>query len=93
MKGTILPMKPDINRAMSEPDRFAVEISYKDKWGDVTKRTVSPIRWVDCGDAFLALCLGREEPRRFELRRVIECRLIEANDVLMPARIENGPTA
>lgn len=81
-------MKPIINRAMRDPDRYTVEIVYRDKWGDSTKRTVSPIRWVDGETAFLALCLGREEPRRFEFKRVVEATLIDATTVLMPVEVE-----
>jgi hypothetical protein len=59
-----------------------------DQWGDKTKRVVSPIRWMDNGNAFLALCLGREEPRRFELKRCSEVKLIDSDTVLMPMPIQ-----
>lgn len=80
-----------IRIAMDNPDEHAVEIQYRDKWGDVTTRTVSPIRWIDTKQkAFLALCTGREEPRRFESGRVLFAKLVPANEVLMPAQVKNG---
>jgi predicted DNA-binding transcriptional regulator YafY len=82
-------MKDILSRAMSNPDKHTVELIYRDQWGDKTKRVVSPIRWMDNGNAFLALCLGREEPRRFELRRCSEVKLIDSDTVLMPMPVDN----
>lgn len=80
------PMERALGRAMQDPDGWAVKLRYEDKTGRVTDRLVSPIRFV--GDrAFLALCLCREEPRRFELARCKAFRLVRAEEVLMPAEI------
>lgn len=78
-----------INRAMQNPDEHSAEIEYRDQWGSVTKRIVSPIRWLDKGHSFLALCTGREEPRRFETHRVLSAKLINSADVMMPGNVEN----
>jgi predicted DNA-binding transcriptional regulator YafY len=75
-----------LNQAMSSPDDLVVSLRYTDQKGVTTERVVSPIRWVQ-GKALLALCLCRETPRRFELERCSEVRLISSNDVLMPVPI------
>jgi predicted DNA-binding transcriptional regulator YafY len=71
---------------MQDPDGWAIRVRYEDKSGSVTDRMVSPIRFVG-DEAFLALCLCREEPRRFELARCKAFRLVRAVDVLMPVAI------
>lgn len=75
-----------LNQAMCSPDDLVVSLRYTDKKGVTTERVVSPIRWVQ-GKALLALCLCRETPRRFELERCSEVRLLSSNDVLMPVPI------
>jgi predicted DNA-binding transcriptional regulator YafY len=75
-----------LNQAMSSPDDLVVSLRYTDQKGVTTERVVSPIRWVQ-GKALLALCLCRETPRRFELERCSEVRLMSSNDVLMPVPI------
>jgi predicted DNA-binding transcriptional regulator YafY len=75
-----------LNQAMSSPDDLVVSLRYTDKKGVTTERVVSPIRWVQ-GKALLALCLCRETPRRFDLERCSEVRLLNSNDVLMPVPI------
>ena len=72
-----------INRAMKAPDNFIIEMSYCDSKGEATRRTVSPIRYLK-GGRLLALCLCREEPRQFYLKRCSDIELKPANDVLMP---------
>lgn len=78
-----------IDAAMRNPDEHSAEIEYRDQWGDCTKRIVSPIRWLGSRKAFLALCTGREEPRRFETHRVLSAKLISSADVMMPGNVEN----
>ncbi len=75
-----------INRAMQNPDGLVIQLRYIDKAGVVTERVVSPIRWLG-GHSLLALCLCRETPRRFELARCSDIRLLRAEDVLMPVPI------
>jgi predicted DNA-binding transcriptional regulator YafY len=75
-----------LNQAMSAPDDLVVALRYTDKKGVTTERVVSPIRWLQ-GKALLALCLCRETPRRFDLERCSDVRLMNANDILMPVPI------
>ena len=75
-----------LRRAMHNPDEFAIELDYSDSEGNQTHRTVSPIRFVG-KDRFLALCLVREEPRQFYLRRCENLKLISSADILMPSAI------
>ena len=72
-----------MRRAMASPDDFVIEMQYADSKGNLTHRTVSPIRFVG-SDRVLALCLCREEPRQFYLSRCTAVRLKRAEDVLMP---------
>lgn len=76
-----------LNKAMNAQDDWVIRMVYKDKAGNRTRRVVSPIRFID-SDNIMALCLGREEPRRFELGRCSELELVDANEVLMPVEIE-----
>lgn len=73
-----------LRRAMHSPDQLAIELDYSDSKGNQTHRTVSPIRFVG-RDRFLALCLVREEPRQFYLKRCENIKLVDAADVLMPS--------
>lgn len=76
-----------LNKAMNAESDWVIRMVYKDKAGKRTRRVVSPIRFID-PENMLALCLGREEPRRFELERCSELELVNANEVLMPVDIE-----
>ena len=75
-----------IQRAIDNPDQWVLLIRYADLKGAVTDRVVSPYRFI--GDtAFQALCLCREDVRRFEIGRCKAFRLVRADDVLMPVPI------
>jgi len=76
-------MRQLISRAMHQSDDLVVEFDYCDAKGARTHRVVSPIRFLG-QDRFLALCLSREEPRQFYLKRCQNVRLGLAADVLMP---------
>ena len=76
-----------MNRAMVSPATWCVAIRYRDAKGRLTSRTISPIRWTSAG-VVLALCLGRSEPRQFDLRRMSDVRLVAAADVLMGEGVE-----
>ena len=69
--------------AMRSPDQFVCDIVYEDRWGERTKRAISPIRFVGT-KMVLALCVGREEPRIFDINNMHEVTLRSANSVLMP---------
>ena len=73
-----------IQRAMSDPDHWVVEIKYRDAKGNLTQRTVSPIRFLT-GERILALCLSRQEPRQFYINRCENVELKLASDVLITA--------
>lgn len=81
-----------ISMAMRDPDRWCIKMRYVSAKSVTTIRTVSPIRWLDERNSeFLALCLGREEPRRFVTDRCSGIELVHADDVLMPEPIEELP--
>lgn len=75
-----------ICRAMGSPDDWVIELGYTDTEGVVTRRMVSPIRFLD-EKRFLALCLCREEPRQFALEQCTDIRLEPSANVLMPMPI------
>lgn len=75
-----------IQRAIDNPDQWVLLIRYADSKGAVTDRVVSPYRFIG-ETAFQALCLCREDVRRFEIERCKAYRLIPSNDVLMPVPI------
>lgn len=75
-----------LNRAMRNPDKLVVKIEYRDRWGETSIRTISPIRFV--GNSLLALCLGQESPRRFDIPGIKSVEIVSADDVLMPEPIE-----
>ena len=75
-----------LSGAMHNPDEWVIRLRYVGKNGVTTERVVSPIKMVG-PTSLLALCLCREEPRRFELGRCSHIELLNANDVLMPVEI------
>ena len=79
-----------LSRAMHNPDEWVIRLRYVGKDGVTTERVVSPIKMVG-PTSLLALCLCREEPRRFELGRCSHIELVDANDVLMPVAIRVIP--
>lgn len=72
---------------MEASDDLVAVIKYRDEWGRVTERIVSPVRFLD-GGRFLALCLGRQQNRTFYLGRCISIRAGVAADVLAPVPIK-----
>ncbi len=79
-------MRQFIFRAMYQPDDLVVTFDYTDAKGTVTRRVVSPIRFLG-QDRFLALCLSREAPRQFHLARCQNLRLSWAADFVMPVAL------
>ena len=77
-----------IRQAMNQPDDLAIQLDYTASDGSVSRRVVSPIRFL-AGDQFLALCLCREEPRQFHLNRCSNARIVRASDILMPVPMIN----
>lgn len=80
-------IRDTINQGMRDSSQWVVKLIYRDRSGKITIRTVSPIRWLDA-KSFLALCLCRQEPREFKLRRCIAAQLIPEHEVLMPVRLD-----
>lgn len=74
-------------QGMRDPETHAVRLLYRDSHGVATLRTVSPIRF-KADDAFLALCLGREEPRTFLIGRCLNARLVPSWQCLSPMPIQ-----
>ncbi len=79
-------MRQLIYRAMHQPDDLVVEFDYTNANGVVTHRVVSPIRFLG-KERFLALCLSREEPRQFYLKRCANVELELAANFLMPVEM------
>ena len=73
---------------MLQTDDLVIVIEYEGKDGAVTRRVVSPIRFVG-EDRFLALCLSREEPRQFYIDRCRSIRVDLASNYIMPVEITN----
>lgn len=76
-------MNQVFRRAMSDPDRYVVELDYRDAKGVASHRVISPIRFLG-GYRVLALCLSREAPRQFDLRRCGNVALRRAEQFMMP---------
>jgi predicted DNA-binding transcriptional regulator YafY len=72
--------------AMHSPDDYVVSLEYLDSKGAVTRRVVSPIRFLS-GGRLLGLCLCREEPRQFYLDRCRNVKLCRAADFVMPVPV------
>jgi predicted DNA-binding transcriptional regulator YafY len=79
-------MRSIIHRAMRQADDLVLVFDYRDSKGIVTRRVVSPVRFLG-NDRFLALCLSREEPRQFYLERCANLRLDWAANFVMPVPV------
>lgn len=79
-------MRQIISRAMRQADDLVLVFDYRDSKGIVTRRVVSPVRFL-VSDRFLALCLSREEPRQFYLERCSNLRLDWAANFVMPVPV------
>ena len=76
-----------VSRVMQQTDDLVIVLEYSGKDGTVTRRVVSPIRFVG-PDRFLALCLSREEPRQFYLSQCRSVRVDLAANYTMPVERE-----
>lgn len=79
-------MRQIISRAMRQADDLVLVFDYRDSKGSVTRRVVSPVRFL-ASDRFLALCLSREEPRQFYLERCSNLRIDWAANFVMPVPV------
>jgi len=75
-----------LQRVMQQSDDLVVVFDYCDCHGRVTRRVVSPIRFLD-GDRFLGLCLSREAPRQFYRERCRNMKIAAASSFVMPVPI------
>ncbi len=75
-----------LSRAMYNSDQLVVTLDYVDAKGQVSKRVVSPIRFL-ASDRFLALCLCRCEPRQFQIQRCSNIQLRPAAEFTMPVEM------
>lgn len=71
---------------LSNPDDLALAITYLDLSGKLTKRTISPIRYLT-RSRLLVYCLSRGEPRSIYLERVVRVQIRHTADVLAPEQI------
>lgn len=69
--------------AYSDPGEWVAWIRYLDGQGNVTERTISPLRYLT-EDRVIVYCLGREGVRTLWLSRILTCRLRMTADVLPP---------
>ena len=76
-----------VSRVMQQTDDLVIVLDYSGKDGSVTRRVVSPIRFVG-PDRFLALCLSRESPRQFYLSQCSNVRVGLAANYTMPMKLE-----
>ena len=76
-----------MSRVMQQTDDLVIVLEYLGKDGSVTRRVVSPIRFVGT-DRFLALCLSREEPRQFVLSQCRNVRVDLAARYTMPVELQ-----
>tara|TARA_R100000808_G_C2134347_1_gene142895 strand:+ start:467 stop:784 length:318 start_codon:yes stop_codon:yes gene_type:complete len=79
-----------IARAIEDPDRWAIRITYIRSDNKTTNRIVSPVRYYKAN--LQALCLGREQMRNFALDGILSVELVDARDCLMPEPIEKWPS-
>ena len=75
-----------VSRVMQQSDDLVIVLEYSGKDGSITRRVVSPIRFVGA-DRFLALCLSREEPRQFYLSNCRNVRVDLASNYTMPVEL------
>lgn len=76
-----------LSTAMHRSDELVITLDYLDSKGQVTRRVVSPIRFLSSG-RFLALCLCRCEPRQFQLDRCSNLKLARAAEYVMPVEMQ-----
>ena len=77
-----------VSRVMQQTDDLVIVLEYSGKDGLVTRRVLSPIRFVGT-DRFLALCLSREEPRQFYLSHCRNVRVDLAANYIMPVALQS----
>ena len=75
-----------VSRVMQQTDDLVIVLEYLGKNGSITRRVVSPIRFIGT-DRFLALCLSREEPRQFYLNNCRNVRVDLAANYTMPVEL------
>lgn len=83
-------MRALVNKSLENSDRYALRMVYRDSEGRLTARVVSPIAEVD-SQSFMALCLCRQEPRRFLYSNCQLGRLVPAHVVFAPVEIVEIP--
>jgi predicted DNA-binding transcriptional regulator YafY len=74
-------------RVIQRSDTLILWFRYRDAKGNESKRAVSPYQLIG-EHRFRGLCLVREEPRQFDLRRCEDLRIGLSSDVLMPIHAE-----
>lgn len=77
-----------LSRVMQQSDDLVIVLEYLGKSGSITRRVVSPIRFVGT-NRFLALCLSREEPRQFYMSQCRNVRVDLAANYTMPVELQS----
>lgn len=78
-----------LRRAASDPDRYAVELTYQDALGTWTRRRCSPIRRSTNG--WLVMCFASGAPRLLSHSKISNVKLIAASDCIIPTRKQTLP--
>ena len=73
--------------ALQEPHLWVAHIRYLAEGGNLTERTVSPLKLLT-NDRLLVYCLGREAVRSLRLSRILIVRLRLSMDVLPPEGVK-----
>ena len=79
----MFPAKSLIARILQQAEELVLVFDYADARGMITTRVVSPFRFVG-QDAFLGLCLTKEEPRRFAIAQCRNIKVDIASNYVMP---------
>lgn len=79
----MLAIKSMIARTIQQAEDLVLVFEYTDAQGTVSRRVVSPFRFVG-QDSFLGLCLTKEEPRRFSISKCRDLKIGFASNYTMP---------
>ena len=76
-----------LEAAMDAPDDLVAVVNYLSMDGKLTRRTVSPVRYLT-PHRMLVYCLGRCNLRSLHINRILDVRIRVASDVMAPEQIE-----
>lgn len=76
-----------LEAAMDAPDDLVAVVNYLSLSGELTRRTVSPVRYLT-PHRLLVYCLGRCDLRSLHVNRIMDVRIKVAAEVMAPEQIE-----